>query len=928
MQVSGAPGNIMTTLTSDPPLSEPDIMAVLLTGRPLEGVRREGLVVARQQTLAYIAGGLGTALSSQLRQTLGLSEVRIEPVLIAGEANPNARLTVGQNLMSNLKLIYSMDVADANDQIWIADYQATRRFSSRITKQSDNTYRFDLNNDWRFGGMPLARTGTRHQRQVGEIRFTDGDASLSSEELLDRLNVEPGDTYDFFRVQRGMQRIERIYRERGMLEARLRLDAQRRDSIVDLNIHVRPGAKVTFAFEGWNPPGRVTDEVTNLWQEGVFDTQRLDDGVGAIRTELVRQGYLLAAINTDVNRPVPSEKQVVFDIALGPQFNDVQVIFPGAMAIEPDELMEVLKRADLRQRILSDPTRVKSLIETYYFDRGYLSATVSRPETRIEPGMSAGAIAVPIEEGPLYHVRSISFDGNREYTDKGLLAIAEVMPGAVFTPGLVNAAVTRLQELYWNGGYNDMSVEYDINVEEETGLVDVNFRVSEGMQEILSEVIVTGRKHTSYNLIRSQIPIDEGRPVGSGLLAQARSNLYATGAYQLIEVTRTPLPRDAGLAPHQVRVNLNVQVHEVQPYRERLGVYFDTERGPGFVSDFSVTSKLGSARVLGLRTRYDSELQDARVYFSQPALRRLPMRTTAEMFYTRVVHPSFFDAHVGFSLGQEMRFRDNYVLTYSYLIERTRITNRTAFPLSESTLQDPDETGGPVRFRFGGVIDGQSIPPFGFLTVRLAPLTTTLSRDVRDDLLDATKGSFTSHGLSFGMGFLGSQRHYVKYYGQYFRYIALGKPVPVPFKENVLRPRFIYAGAVRVGLATGLSGQELVQSERFFAGGGTSIRGFGQDEVGPKNPAGVPIGGNGLFILNNEVRFPLWSFIDGVGFIDLGNVYPDVSSYNPFSIRASVGSGLRARTPWILIRADYGLKIDRRPGESRGAFFVSIGQAF
>ena len=81
-------------------------------------------------------------------------------------------------------------------------------------------------------------------------------------------------------------------------------------------------------------------------------------------------------------------------------------------------------------------------------------------------------------------------------------------------------------------------------------------------------------------------------------------------------------------------------------------------------------------------------------------------------------------------------------------------------------------------------------------------------------------------------------------------------------------------------------------------------------------------------MINGELRFPIFSIFDGVGFLDLGNVYPKVGDFDPSNVRASSGFGLRMRTPYFLMRADYGAKLDRKPGESAGAFFFSIGQAF
>jgi outer membrane protein assembly factor BamA len=108
----------------------------------------------------------------------------------------------------------------------------------------------------------------------------------------------------------------------------------------------------------------------------------------------------------------------------------------------------------------------------------------------------------------------------------------------------------------------------------------------------------------------------------------------------------------------------------------------------------------------------------------------------------------------------------------------------------------------------------------------------------------------------------------------------------------------------------------------------TTVRGFGQNEIGPKDSLGLPVGGNSLLILNGELRFPLFSIFDGVSFVDAGNVYPRIQDFNPADIRAASGFGLRVRTPYFLLRTDYGFKLNRKPGEHLGKFFFSIGQAF
>jgi outer membrane protein assembly factor BamA len=106
------------------------------------------------------------------------------------------------------------------------------------------------------------------------------------------------------------------------------------------------------------------------------------------------------------------------------------------------------------------------------------------------------------------------------------------------------------------------------------------------------------------------------------------------------------------------------------------------------------------------------------------------------------------------------------------------------------------------------------------------------------------------------------------------------------------------------------------------------LRGFAQNAVGPIGADGIPLGGEALLVINNEVRVPLFGRVDGVVFLDVGNVFLNVSDFSLTDLRESGGVGARLRTPWFLVRFDYGIPLDRRAGEARSRFFFSIGQAF
>jgi outer membrane protein assembly factor BamA len=320
---------------------------------------------------------------------------------------------------------------------------------------------------------------------------------------------------------------------------------------------------------------------------------------------------------------------------------------------------------------------------------------------------------------------------------------------------------------------------------------------------------------------------------------------------------------------------------------------------------------MGQASNLGLRIRLDTDLKEGRIYFHQPYISKIHIKTDATAFALREVREAFSARRIGFSLTREEKFPKEYLFTYGYRYDHVRWNG---LPPDPQYYQASD----PV-----------------------ARVLATLTRDTRDSILDASRGEFSSHSLEYGPEWMGSETGFIRYYGQYFRYVPLDKLLNIPLRDKrgqPVPPKLVYAGGLRLGLTSAFNHKTLISPERFFAGGGTTMRGFEQDTLGPQENVGTPeapiwrpTGGEAMFLFNNELRFPIFGILHGVGFLDIGNVYPRVADFD-FSMRKSAGIGLRLKIKFIPLRFDYGWKLDRRTGqepiESRGAFFFSIGQAF
>jgi len=219
--------------------------------------------------------------------------------------------------------------------------------------------------------------------------------------------------------------------------------------------------------------------------------------------------------------------------------------------------------------------------------------------------------------------------------------------------------------------------------------------------------------------------------------------------------------------------------------------------------------------------------------------------------------------------------------------------------------------------------------------VRLSSLSASWVRDTRDSILDAHKGIYETFQISINSSFLGSSVDFAGFLGQTAYYKGLWGG-------------FVFANSIRLGLEEPFNGSHIPVSEKFFTGGGSSLRGFPLNGAGPQRPVqacsegqappcpliSVPVGGPELFIANSELRTPQFPvpFLKKIGFAvfwDGGNVYDRIGFKNFFSeFTNSVGGGVRYSTPVGPIRIDIGHNLNSPPGIKSTQIFVTLGQAF
>ncbi|MCX5707090.1 MAG: outer membrane protein assembly factor, partial [Candidatus Omnitrophica bacterium] len=207
-------------------------------------------------------------------------------------------------------------------------------------------------------------------------------------------------------------------------------------------------------------------------------------------------------------------------------------------------------------------------------------------------------------------------------------------------------------------------------------------------------------------------------------------------------------------------------------------------------------------------------------------------------------------------------------------------------------------------------------------------LTPTLTFDNRDNVFDPHKGNLLSASFDFAGGPLGGDKNYWKFFGRASHFI------PLP-RNSTLEAR----GRIGLGEPYSNSGSIPIY-ERFFAGGAYTIRGYKERQIGPIDPISKdPLGGNSMLIGNLEYIYPLFDFLKIAFFYDVGNVWSKLGDLcsskdtdtNTGSFKSSFGLGFRIKTPLGPIMLDYGIPMDKAPGEDSkgsGRFHFSVSHGF
>ena len=774
-----------------------------------------------------------------------------------------------------------------------AELQGLGHFQSRVEPILD----FDA--DTRLVTTTL-RVEAGPRAVVDRIDFV-GQETVPVDELRDALDVEPGERFEGRRIDDRLADVAEFFSELDYIDTRITVAAENYDpasNAVAVEISVETGDRLELEVTGYDFSRELREELLPFYDERRVDADLVEEGRLALLEHLYREGFLDATVVAGYAPPGPESPHAVdYAVTTGDRFAIQDVRIEGNRFFADDVLYErigiesdgLFSRGVFSDALLEEAAEtIRRLYETSGFAGAAVTAEASRGTERV-------AAVIRIVEGDRLRVGRVAVSGAETYDAQDVAGWSGVATGEFFSQSVVQEGRRAITARYHERGHDAARVESI--VEPAAAGVDVTYRVTEGPASTIRSIFVAGNTRTQEKIVHRNSGLESGRAFDPEAILEAQRQLYATGLFNRVEIV--PLERP-GLRERDVLI----QLEDAGPVVLTYGVGAQDREGIRGTVEVTHSNLWGLDRSISARIRGSRREQRFQTTYREPRLFNWELDGFASLFVERARQPAFDASKVDFSFQSLKQFanEDSLLLTASY-----QTVNLRDIRDNRHTDAFPDQVG----------------------IYQISRVGASYIRDTRNDVFDPSRGNYFTGTFQFANRALGSEINFTSVFTQF----SLFRPA----KGAVIAASARFGWNQPYGRT-----RSLPITERYFAGGSTTLRGFSLDDAGPisapridpGSPGGVrlaPAGGNALTIVNLEYRFPipfLFSGLGGAVFYDTGTVFERISDFGVGDFTHTLGYGLRYQTPLGPIRVDFGFNLNRQPGESLNKAFLTLGHAF
>ncbi|MBI5971075.1 MAG: outer membrane protein assembly factor BamA [Deltaproteobacteria bacterium] len=638
---------------------------------------------------------------------------------------------------------------------------------------------------------------------------------------------------------------------------------------------------------------KIKDSIT-VKENTVLDRVLLGATADKIKALYADEGYYLAAVKPVVKTD-GVEAAVTFEINEGPEVRVKRITVIGADLISEDKIKGVMRTDEagfftslsgsgkFNEHVFQNDL---TLIMGKYFDSGYINADILDHRVLLSEDKRWFYITIALSEGGQFSVGKIDVQGDM-LPDTGREELAgkiKLSSGDTFNRSKLSHGLDALADVYGDKGYAYADIKPVTRIDAERKIVDITVEIKKNELVYIERIDISGNTKTQDKVIRREFELAEGDLFSSSGLKRSKNGLKRLGYFEDVNIAQTQ-----GSAPDKAKLDVGVKERPTGAVSLGAG-YSSVDKIVGTAS-ISQSNFMGTGVKLELSGTVSSKSSRYNLGIYEPWLFDKPISTGFDLYNTDRDYPDFKirknggDIKVGFPVSG----RD----TRGYMTYR----------LEDIHIRDVAANASPLLKKQAG-------------KSTLSSVEGTLKRDSRDDAFFPNEGSVAVLSAEYAGGVIGGSRSFVKYSLDGVKYVPF-------FWETTFSLR---AGA---GFVQGHSGKDVPVDERFYLGGINTLRGFRTRSIGPKDPAtGEIIGGNTMALMSAEFIFPLLpeQAIKGVIFYDAGNAYQGRIDLG--DLRHGAGVGLRWFSPLGPLRFEFGMNLDRRPGEKAHQWDFTIGANF
>jgi len=546
-----------------------------------------------------------------------------------------------------------------------------------------------------------------------------------------------------------------------------------------------------------------------------------------------------------------------------------------------------------KQKLASDLEKLSS----FYLDRGYLKFNIDSTQVSITPDKKDIYITINVSEGEQYSVSEVKISGKLLYPDEELFKAVRIRTGDVFSRKNIVKTTDALTDLMGNDGYAFANVNAIPEVNEDKKTVGLTFFIDPGRRIYVRRVNIAGNSRSRDEVLRREMRQIENAWMSTSDVERSRTRLERLGYFTEVNVETPAVPGN----PDQVDVNFSVT--EAPSGQLLAGVGYSQSQGVAINSSITQDNFLGSGVKFGFN--FSTSSAD----------------TAYGVNYTNPYH-TVDGVSRGFNILY--RERDAEELGVSdYTTDLFTGKLNYGFPISEFN-----------QVHFGIGFENLKLKPASLASREILNFvanegdtynniisTASWVDDKRNrSALFADRGIY--HSLSAEFTLPGSDLEYYKVNYRHQRFIPINSDITLLLKAEL-------------GLGDGYGGTgDLPFLEHFFAGGVSSVRGFEDNTLGPKDSRGEPYGGDFRVVGNAELILPMplvskddraWRM---TAFIDAGNVFDEAGNFNASDLRYSTGLGVRWISPFGPINVSIAQPLNDKSGDDVQNFQFTFGGTF